>query len=307
MANPPFNLDITHPGDNDYESVFPANERAFRDNVNSYLNTEHNPNTGSHLFHVVGQCKLSVQSTTSLVLFPYGGNAVTNNGGLIFLPAGGVVATSTSTYVSGVVGQALAASTLYLAYLFSNAGVPTLDFWPQSGGHMQDTTPGNIGVEVRNNGGSPDSTRTLVGMVYMDASAHFQSNQQQRFLANWFERKLLVLVCPYVSQGTASTTLATLPNTTFSGVFWGDEVITVTVGNIVANAVACYITYQIWIDGANWTGTNAYITTTGVGAASLYFSGIGLFGEGFHTFLLKASTNAGTATINSSYQVQLRE
>lgn len=50
MATPPFDLDITDPTDTAIGDAFPANERTFRDNVNSYLNTEHDINTGFHAF-----------------------------------------------------------------------------------------------------------------------------------------------------------------------------------------------------------------------------------------------------------------
>lgn len=50
MATPPFNLDTTDPSDTGIVAQFPANERAFRDNAASYLNTEHDRNTGYHQF-----------------------------------------------------------------------------------------------------------------------------------------------------------------------------------------------------------------------------------------------------------------
>lgn len=50
MAVPPFNLDIANPNDTGITAQFPANERTYRDNVASYLNTEHDINTGFHKF-----------------------------------------------------------------------------------------------------------------------------------------------------------------------------------------------------------------------------------------------------------------
>ena len=38
-ASPPFTLDIANPTDTALVSSYPANERAFRDNANSYINT----------------------------------------------------------------------------------------------------------------------------------------------------------------------------------------------------------------------------------------------------------------------------
>lgn len=53
MANPPFKQDVTDPADNAIVAQFPANERSFRDNVNSYLNVEHDINTGYHQFQLL--------------------------------------------------------------------------------------------------------------------------------------------------------------------------------------------------------------------------------------------------------------
>lgn len=47
-ASPPFTIDETKPADNDVVSQHPALARAFRDVVESYLNTDHDFNTGHH-------------------------------------------------------------------------------------------------------------------------------------------------------------------------------------------------------------------------------------------------------------------
>lgn len=50
--SPPFNIDITTPGDSDFQRLFPANERTHRDTVDSWLKTEHDATTGRHKFPV---------------------------------------------------------------------------------------------------------------------------------------------------------------------------------------------------------------------------------------------------------------
>lgn len=50
MATPPFTIDETLPSDNDIVSQHPSGARTFRDVVESYLNTDHNPTTGHHKF-----------------------------------------------------------------------------------------------------------------------------------------------------------------------------------------------------------------------------------------------------------------
>lgn len=67
MASPPYNLDISDPTDGSLGSAFPANERTFRDNVNSYLNTEHDINTGYHKFQ-----ELTTAQRTALTSPPNG-------------------------------------------------------------------------------------------------------------------------------------------------------------------------------------------------------------------------------------------
>lgn len=42
MASPPFVIDISTPGDDDFRSIYPANERNFRDIVDSWLKIDHN-------------------------------------------------------------------------------------------------------------------------------------------------------------------------------------------------------------------------------------------------------------------------
>lgn len=76
MATAPFNLDITDPADNAVVSNFPGNERPFRDNAASYLNTDHDINTGHH--------KLPYGNTASFaaMAFPQGAlrfNTTTSN------------------------------------------------------------------------------------------------------------------------------------------------------------------------------------------------------------------------------------
>lgn len=48
MASPPFNINQALPGDTDVVSQHPANARTFRDVTESYLNTDHDFNTGHH-------------------------------------------------------------------------------------------------------------------------------------------------------------------------------------------------------------------------------------------------------------------
>lgn len=55
MATAPFIIDETSPSDADIVSQFPADERNNRDVIESYLNVEHDPNSGHHKLPVVSQ------------------------------------------------------------------------------------------------------------------------------------------------------------------------------------------------------------------------------------------------------------
>ena len=63
MATPPFNLDISDPADGAIGQSFPQNERSFRDQVNSYLNTDHDPVTGHHAIPQLTTSAISALTT----------------------------------------------------------------------------------------------------------------------------------------------------------------------------------------------------------------------------------------------------
>lgn len=50
MASPPYSFDPTDPSDIGIVAQFPQNERSLRDILTSYINTEHDPNSGRHIF-----------------------------------------------------------------------------------------------------------------------------------------------------------------------------------------------------------------------------------------------------------------
>ena len=63
----PYNLDPSDPGDTAITAQFPANERLFRTAVSGYLNTEHDYNTGYHMFQL-----LTTSNITGLTTPPTG-------------------------------------------------------------------------------------------------------------------------------------------------------------------------------------------------------------------------------------------
>lgn len=175
----------------------------------------------ARIAEVAPQCgRLSFVSTTQIKFAPFNGAGVKIAGLLYTIPSAGVTAANTSVYVNGVAGQNLAASTLYYVYLFNNAGTLTVDF--STTAHASDTATGNVGVEIK----SGDNSRTLIGMVYANASAQFADAQNTRFVASWFSRRSRALAG--VALGAASTgsvnvfvELSSTARAQF--ICWGDE------------------------------------------------------------------------------------
>lgn len=112
VATPPFNISVTTPADVDIVSQFPANERTNRDNINQWLQTDHDIN-GQHV-------KLTM---------PYQGSAPTTpgasllkmyadvNGNLVYVAPDGLI-----RYVGVPPGTVTftAASTPDVGYVFAN-------------------------------------------------------------------------------------------------------------------------------------------------------------------------------------------
>ena len=191
-----------------------------------------------------GQCQLRYVSATSITLFPKGGDRVKVAGKLVQLPSGGIAAANTGVSVNGVAGQNLAANTAYLVAL-NAAG--TLEFWAVATGHFPDTTAGNIGVEVIT--GHPD--KTLVGMVYTNASAQFSVSASYLGVISWFNRRALsVTGTNTAGAGTASTSFVEL--TTSARIFfcaWAEEVVDIRgVGQCYNNTSGNSAGMQIGLD-----------------------------------------------------------
>ena len=132
----------------------------------------------------VGECgRLDYVSATAVAFKPYNGDALKINGAIYQIPASGIVGlANTGVYVNGVAGQNLAASTRYYVYAFVNAGVVTGDFSTTT--HATSTAAANSGVEIK----SGDETRSLIGMVYTNASSQFSNTYKSKLVISWFNR-----------------------------------------------------------------------------------------------------------------------
>ena len=148
--------------------------------------------TGLNIGHTVGQCQLTYTNSAALTLIPYNGDKIKINGSIYQIPSGGVV-----------LGNAgLTASILYYAYIYDNAGTLTLE--ASTTAPAVDTTAGNVGVKIK----TGDSTRSLVGVVYMGPGAPgtFVDSASQRFVCSWFNQPVRQLWLPLPGIGTFTTT-----------------------------------------------------------------------------------------------------
>jgi hypothetical protein len=191
-------------------------------------------------------CSNSTGSTT-LNYCPYKGNVKTTaSQGNYTIPSGCLSATLTSMYVGGVASTSVSATTLYYIYLWNNSGTWVLD--AETTGHVTDTA---TGIEIKGPSGSPDNTKTLVGMIHTDANKKIYTGGQ------------------VVTSGDIST-VATwdnrIPTSTRCG-FTANRSLTNTVGNVEINSEnRCY--FMSWGDAAVLT-TNQVASTNTSGADCL--------------------------------------
>lgn len=249
-----------------------------------------------------GQCQLRYVSTVALALMPMNGNGIKVNGKTYAIPSAGIAIANTGVEVGGVAGQNLAVSTDYLLYVKDDgAGNLVPSFWAVGGGHLTDTTAGNIGVEVRSNVGAPDSTRTLIGMVGTDAAAHFADADGARLVLSWFNRRGKRSRTTFGSTpSTASGTpveLSTSIRTSFL-VWSGDETPFAVVGPATVSAGNAQATTFIGFDGgAVELECGFYEGYTGSTTGNAAFSGrkTGL-AEGRHYATLLGQCVGGTGS-----------
>lgn len=177
-----------------------------------------------------GQCKLTYQGTTQIRLIPYNGSRLVINGQIQIIPSAGVNLANTG----------LTAATLYYVYAYMNAGTMTLEASATT--HATDAT---TGVEIKNG----DATRTLVGMVYMNAGTPgtFADTVLLRYVATWFNRRRRELYAgPFSPSSKTNTSYAELDSgLRLQFIAWADEawVSTVTGSMYQITAAATSITY----------------------------------------------------------------
>ena len=200
--------------------------------------------------------RLEFVSATSLSFKPFKGDLIKVNGSLYSIPSAGIAGlANTGVYLNGVAGQNLIANQLYYVYVFNNAGVLTADF---STIHATSATAGNVGTEIK----SGDDTRSLIGMVYTNASAQFASSLTSRTVISWANRRRIAFAgASTAGLTTTSTSLGELTSAARAVLLtWALEAVQCNAGGVVQNNVVdglCSV--NIGLDGATAVAGQACI------------------------------------------------
>ena len=181
-----------------------------------------------------GQCRLSYVSATSIKLAPFDGQGLIIGGTACAVPSAGI------TLSNGGMNT----STLYYIYAYMNSGVMTLDM--STTGHSAHTS----GVRIK----TGDSTRTLVGMIYANASAQFDDSITARHTASWFNRRSVGAVRSRTAQ-TNFTNVGALQEIAaadrVSFLCWGDESTSIlAAGQSLTGNATNSVSVQSYVDGA---------------------------------------------------------
>ncbi|MBB3004349.1 hypothetical protein FHX57_006731 [Paraburkholderia tropica] len=234
-----------------------------------------------------GQCRLSVSSTTTLVLKPHNGNNVIVNGVPLQLPAAGVTYTASG----------LTANTLYYVYLGGTTAAPTLSL--STTGHG---TASN-GVETM----TGNTALTLVGMVFVNASLQFTDTSASPLCLNWFQRRRKLIGSAGSSATTTSTSLAQLTGPAITFISWGDEALDATLNGVASNSTAgATANLALAIDSSTSASTQSTMTSTSANQVQTVTShgaqAAGALAEGAHTLWAYGFVSSGTGSFNSVIQ-----
>jgi hypothetical protein len=227
-----------------------------------------------------GQCRLDYTNSTTITLSPYGGNTLTIDGATETVPSAGVTLANTG----------LTAATLYYIYAYMDTGTMTLE--ASATGHTTHTN----GVEIK----TGDSTRTLVGMVYMAAGTPgtFADSATQRFVASWFNRKAVSGLGQFAASRSVPSTSFTEINTEIRVelVTWGPVRAVISGYGSINNGGPSAVT-AVSIDGTpKLAGATVYTSGSAGYFYPIYATHTDEETEGYHFVTLEGFTTGNTAT-----------
>jgi hypothetical protein len=239
-------------------------------------------------------------SATQVGFIPYFGDLVKINGVVYQLPAAGVRASNTGTFVNQVGGQNLVASTQYLVYVFNNAGTLALNF--SSTGHATSSTTGNSGIEIM----SGNDAYSLVGMVFTDASAQFQDGNFWHGVLSWFNRvaKIGVLNITNATTTSINAVYGSLAAGSCIMCNWGAEGVDATLqGQFTTTGAGAIGSVGIGVDASNTVIINQFCFVNSSTILGNYAMSIFSYqpGEGAHNWVVNgyASLNATASTLSN--------
>lgn len=229
------------------------------------------------MFAPIGECRLAVASGTSLVLSPYNGNGLKIAGVRYAIPTAGI----------SIANTGLAATTLYHAYAWNNAGTLALEL--STTGHATDTAAGNVGVEIK----SGDNSRTYVGMVYTAAGTPGPFS----LCRSWFNRVALPVngtggsgTCTSLTWSDACAGGGTPGAITFLA--YADDAVWLGVAGAAGNSGSGYCQFAVMVDGVV-----DFPTTFTTGTANMCVSAFASLNlaEGVHTAAIGVQVPGGGA------------
>jgi len=234
----------------------------------------------------VGQCRL-VKSGANLALQPFMGNKLAfPDGTLATVPSGGVTLAPTG----------LTAGTTYFIYAVQTGGTVT-SLEATTSGHATDA---GSGIEIK----SGDATRVLVGMGRPIAGPAWQDTALQRFVASWFNRRIVAaLLAPMTTGSSTSTTLAEINVANrVEWLAWADSATRLEVVVVVGNAVAGNGSQLSCMLDGSITGPGVFAISGGAGyqvTLSTFFEGN--VNDGYHfSGYYGAIISGGTANYTAS-------
>lgn len=235
-----------------------------------------------------GQCRLSVTNTTTLTLAPYNGNNLIINGVPRQIPSAGV------TLSNG----GLSASTLY--YIYASWTGSAIQLNASATGHSTATN----GIETK----TGDTTQTLVGMIYTNASTQFVDSAASRTCLNWFNRrKLIGSVNTSGPFSFTSTSVAELTSTVRAQfLMWADDTPLAhwsSYGSQTSGTPsATTLSFQLYMDGTTQYGPAlGIVIQPSWNQLVAQHGALGGLSEGLHysTLFVSVGTNGGTLTVNN--------
>jgi hypothetical protein len=243
----------------------------------------------------VGQCQLTRNSATELILSRYRGKYVTFPSGVtVEVPSAGVTLSNSG----------LSADTLYYIYAVTSDDSEVTSLEASTTAYDFDSTYG-----IAKKQGAGNETRAFQGMIRTNGSSQFVDHSTQRFVRTWHNDKGVTLAGAAVGGGTSSPTYAaqTTIGTSTGGIeflAYGSEWIDVSwVGYHSNNTAGALSSVQMYQNGAV-TPFGIEVANTSNAANDLHAfhcRNVAITGVGGYNYINGyAKVGAGTMTTTNS-------